>query len=115
VRRGDDKPGITNLIEIMSVATGTELDAIETQFDGQGYGSFKEAVGESVVELLGPIQERYRALRADERELQRLLALGAAKAREAAQPTLDAMLDRMGFVRSDAGRMFGAAKPRDGL
>ena len=115
IHRGDDKPGITNLIEIMSVATGTDLDAIETQFDGQGYGSFKEAVGESVVELLGPIQERYRALRADERELQRLLALGAAKAREASQPTLDAMLDRMGFVRSDAGRMFGAARPKNGL
>ena len=115
VRRGDDKPGITNLIEIMSVATGEGMDAIEARFDGQGYGSFKEAVGESVVELLTPIQERYRALRADERELQRLLALGVAKAREAAQPTLEAMLDRMGFVRSDAGRMFGAAKPRDGL
>ena len=87
--RADDKPGISNLIEIMSVATGEPLDAIEARFDGQGYGRFKEAVGEAVVELLAPIQARYHELRADPRELQRLLAAGAAKAREASEPTLD--------------------------
>jgi tryptophanyl-tRNA synthetase len=112
VRHRPDKPGISNLIEIMSVATGEPMEAIEARYDGGGYGAFKEAVGEAVVGLLQPIQERYDALRSDPRELQRLLALGAEKARQASQPTLEAMLDRMGFVRPDAGRMFGAARPR---
>jgi tryptophanyl-tRNA synthetase len=115
VRRDEAKPGISNLIEIMSVATDRPMDEIEAEFDGQGYGAFKEAVGESVVELLGPIQERYRGLASDPKELQRLLAVGAEKARDASQPTLDAMLDHMGIVRSEVGRMFGAARPRDGL
>jgi tryptophanyl-tRNA synthetase len=113
IRRGEDKPGITNLIEIMSVATGEGMEAIEARFDGQGYGRFKEEVGEAVVELLDPIRARYEELRSDPRELQRLLARGAEKAREASDPTLQAMLDGMGFVRSEAGRMFGAARPRE--
>ena len=113
VRRADDKPGISNLIEIMSVATGEVPDAIETRYDGQGYGGFKEDVGQAVVELLVPIQERYHELRSDPRELQRLLARGAAKAREASEPTLQTMLERMGFVRSEAGRNFGAVRPRE--
>ena len=93
------KPGISNLIEIMSVATGDPLDAIEARYDGAGYGQFKEDVGEAVVALFGPIQERYHELRADEGELRRLLAAGAAKASEASAPTLQLMFERMGFVR----------------
>jgi tryptophanyl-tRNA synthetase len=93
------KPGISNLIEIMSVATGDPLEAIEAQYDGSGYGQFKEDVGEAVVTLFAPIQARYRELRADEGEVRRLLALGAEKAREASAPTLEAMYERMGFVR----------------
>ena len=100
VRRGEDKPGITNLIDIMSVATGATPDEIEQQFADAGYGDFKQAVGEAVVELLAPIQERYAALRADEGELLRLLEIGADKARAASAPTLEAMYERMGFVRS---------------
>jgi tryptophanyl-tRNA synthetase len=95
----EEKAGVSNLIEIMAVATGTSIADIESRFDGQGYGQFKEAVAESVVELLVPIQERYRELRADEGELRRLLAVGAEKAREASAPTLEAMYERMGFVR----------------
>jgi tryptophanyl-tRNA synthetase len=95
----DEKAGVSNLIEIMAVATGTSIGEIESQFDGQGYGQFKEAVAEAVVGLLVPIQERYRELRADEAELSRLLAVGAEKAREASAPTLEAMYERMGFVR----------------
>ena len=95
----EEKAGVSNLIEIMAVATGTSIGEIESQFDGQGYGQFKEAVAEAVVELLVPIQERYRELRADEPELSRLLAVGAEKAREASAPTLEAMYERMGFVR----------------
>jgi tryptophanyl-tRNA synthetase len=106
------KPGVSNLLEIMSVATGDTIDDLITRFQGAGYGDLKEAVGESVVELLAPIQERFAALRADERELQRLLAVGADKARRACEPTLELMYERMGFVRAEGGRYFGAARPR---
>ncbi|HVS84196.1 MAG TPA: tryptophan--tRNA ligase, partial [Gaiellaceae bacterium] len=106
------KAGISNLLEIMSVATGRAVPELESEFASAGYGDFKSAVGESVVELLAPIQEKFRALRADERELQRLLALGAEKARRTAEPTLEAMYERMGFARSEAGKLFGAARPR---
>jgi len=108
----DAKAGISNLLEIMSVATGEPVAELERRFAGAGYGTFKEAVGESVVELLTPIRERFEALRADERELQRLLAVGAEKARKTAEPTLHTMYERMGFARSAVGRLFGAARPR---
>jgi tryptophanyl-tRNA synthetase len=98
VRRGADKPGVTNLIDIMTVATGETAEAIEARYDGGGYGRFKGDVAEAVVELLGPIQERYAELRGDPGELTRMLALGAAKARETAAPTLRTMYERMGFV-----------------
>jgi tryptophanyl-tRNA synthetase len=100
ILRADDKPGITNLIDILSVATGEAPDAIERQFDGAGYGQFKEAVGEAVVALLAPIQERFGELRRDEGELLRLLGVGAEKARAASAPTLEKMYERMGFVRA---------------
>jgi tryptophanyl-tRNA synthetase len=99
VRRGEDKPGVTNLIDIMTVATGETPEAIEARYDGAGYGGFKSDVGEAVVALLEPIQERYRALRDDPTELTSLLAAGAEKARAASAPTLAAVYDRMGFVR----------------
>ena len=95
----EEKPGISNLIEIMAVATGSSIADVESRYDGQGYGRFKEDVGEAVVELLGPIQRRYEELRADEGELRRMLAHGAEKAREASAPTLEAMYERMGFVQ----------------
>jgi tryptophanyl-tRNA synthetase len=107
-----EKPGVSNLLEIMSVATGESIDALAKRFESSGYGELKEAVGESVVELLTPIRERFQELRADERELQRLLGVGAAKARSASEPTLEQMYDRMGFAKAEAGRLFGAARPR---
>ncbi len=108
----DEKPGVSNLLEIMSVAAGEPIAELERRFADAGYGAFKEAVGEAVVELLTPIRERYEALRADERELQRLLAVGADKARRVAETTLEEMYERMGFARAVAGRLFGAARPR---
>jgi tryptophanyl-tRNA synthetase len=98
VVRAPDKPGITNLIDIMAVATGEPPEAIEARYDGQGYGAFKADVGEAVVALLEPVRRRYEELRADEGELRRLLAVGAAKAREASAPTLGRMYELMGFV-----------------
>jgi tryptophanyl-tRNA synthetase len=95
----DEKPGVSNLIEIMAVVTGDSIGSVESRFDGHGYGAFKEGVAEAVVELLAPIQARYEELRADEGELRRLLAQGADKAREASAPTLEATYERMGFVR----------------
>ena len=95
----EEKPGVSNLIEIMSVATGDSIPEIEARYDGQGYGSFKEDVAEAVVALLGPIQRRYEELRADEPQLGALLARGADKAREVSAPTLARMYERMGFVR----------------
>jgi tryptophanyl-tRNA synthetase len=99
VRRGPGKEGIANLIDIMSVATGEEPDAIESRYDGAGYGQFKSDVADAVVALVEPIQERYRELRSDGPELQRLLGIGADKARETSAPTLEQMYERMGFVR----------------
>jgi tryptophanyl-tRNA synthetase len=94
----EQKPGVSNLIEIMSVATGETFDEIETRYDGQGYGPFKEDVAEAVVQLLTPIQKRYHQLRADEPELHRMLAVGAEKARTESAPTLKTIYERMGFV-----------------
>ena len=112
VRRAADKPGVTNLIDVLSALTGEAPEAIEARYDGAGYGQFTTDVGEAVVAELAPIQEKYRELRADPGELQRLLARGAEKARKASEPTLDAMFERMGFVKSELGRFFGAARPK---
>ena len=94
----DDKPGVSNLIEILSVSTGRTIPDVEVSYDGRGYGDLKSDVGEAVVELFAPVQARYTELRADEAELRRLLRVGADKAREASAPTLSLMYERMGFV-----------------
>ena len=95
----EEKPGITNLLEIMSVATGEPIPDLEARYDGSGYGQFKEDVGEAVVQLFVPIQERYEELRGDESQLHALLARGAEKALSESAPTLEQMFERMGFVR----------------
>jgi tryptophanyl-tRNA synthetase len=93
-----DKPGVSNLIEIMTVATGESIADVESRYDRQGYAQFKDDVAESVISMLQPIQRRYEEIRGDEAELRRLLAVGAEKAREASAPTLESMYARMGFV-----------------
>jgi tryptophanyl-tRNA synthetase len=98
VRRGDDKPGITNLIDIMSVATGASPEEIEARYDGAGYGKFKEDVAEAVVALLDPIRLRYGELRGNPDQLQAVLAEGAAKAELIAAETLEVAYERVGFV-----------------
>src|SRR5438045_1681016 len=98
VRRADDKPGITNLIEIMSVASGEAPEAVESRYDGEGYGRFKGEVADAVVALLEPVRLRYEELLADPAELERLLRRGAEKAEDASAPTLAAMYERMGFT-----------------
>ena len=95
----EEKPGISNLIELLTVVTGDSIQEIEARYDGSGYGRFKQDVAEAIVELLGPIQERYEAVRSDPAELSRLLAVGADNARAVAAPTLEQMYERMGFAR----------------
>ncbi len=99
IRRAADKPGVSNLVDILAVATGRTPEDVETAYDGKGYGDLKTDVGEAVVAVVEPVRERYLELRADEPELLRLLAVGAAKATAASAPTLEAMYERMGFVR----------------
>jgi tryptophanyl-tRNA synthetase len=97
VVRAEDKPGITNLIEILSVARGVGPEAIEAEFEGAGYGDFKGAVAEAVVELLAPVRERYAELRPDEAALDAALAAGAERARAIAAPTVAEVRERMGI------------------
>ena len=95
--RSPEKPGIANLIDILAVSRGLDQAAIETQFEGSGYGDFKKAVAEAVVDYLSPVQERYGELRPDEAELDRVLGLGAEKARAIAAPVVAEVRERMGF------------------
>jgi tryptophanyl-tRNA synthetase len=94
--RRDDKPGISNLIEILAVARDTTPEAIEAEFAGSGYGDFKTAVADAVVDWLAPVRERYHELRDDEAQLERILEGGAAKAREISSGTLAEVREAMG-------------------
>ncbi|HEX4436747.1 MAG TPA: tryptophan--tRNA ligase [Solirubrobacteraceae bacterium] len=96
VRRGEEKPGIGNLIEILAAVRGTSPDAVETEYAEARYGEFKVAVAEAVVSYLAPMRERYEALRADEAALEEILAAGAERAREIAAGTLVEVRERMG-------------------
>ncbi len=97
VVRAPDKPGVTNLIDILAVARGVGPEAIEVEFEGAGYGDFKKAVAEAVVELLAPVRERYAELRPDEGALDAILASGAERARAIAAPVVAEVRDRMGI------------------
>jgi tryptophanyl-tRNA synthetase len=94
--RAPDKPGISNLIDIMAVARGVPPEAIEREFEGEGYGAFKLAVGQAVAAFLAPIRERYAELRADEMGLERTLSKGADKARAIASEVVGRARARMG-------------------
>ncbi len=99
-RAGPDggKEGVENLIEILCVVRGIGPDEVEAEFEGEGYGDFKAAVGEAVVDYLAPVRERYAELREDPAELERVLAAGAGKARELAVPVLADVRDAMGVA-----------------
>ena len=96
VVRSPDKPGITNLIGILSVLRGVAPEEVEREFDGSGYGAFKQAVADEVVGYLAPVRERYNELRADEAHLHAVLHAGADKARAIASETVATVRDRMG-------------------
>jgi tryptophanyl-tRNA synthetase len=93
------KPGISNLMQIYSSATGKSYEAIEQEFAGQGYGSFKTAVGESVVELCRPIREEAQRLLADKAYLEGVYHEGADRASYIANKTLRKVYKKVGFVQ----------------
>jgi tryptophanyl-tRNA synthetase len=96
IRRDPEKPGISNLIEILTAMRESAPAAIEAEFAAARYGDFKLAVAAAVIEHLRPIRERYEQLRADEHELERILADGASRARALAADTLADVRDCMG-------------------
>jgi tryptophanyl-tRNA synthetase len=97
VVRAPEKQGISNLIEIMAVTRGVAPEEVEREFEGEGYGTFKSAVADAVVELLAPVRERYEELRPDEDALERTLAEGAERARAIAQPVIAEVREVMGI------------------
>jgi tryptophanyl-tRNA synthetase len=96
VRRGPEKAGVSNLIEILAAVRGEDPAAVEAEFADARYGEFKAAVADAVVAYLEPVRERYGALRGDEARLEEILAAGAARAREIAAGTLAEVRRRMG-------------------
>lgn len=94
-----NKPGISNLLDMLSATTGQSISALEQQFAGSGYGDLKGAVAEAVVETIEPVRARTLELLADPAELDRLLARGAERAAEKAEATLERVTDRLGLLR----------------
>lgn len=97
VRYADGKDGINNLMAIYSCCTGLDYDAIEKEFDGKGYGDFKLAVAESVIENIRPVQEKYTELMADKAYIEKCAAEGAMKASYIANKTLTKVMKKVGF------------------
>jgi tryptophanyl-tRNA synthetase len=96
VRRGPEKPGVSNLIEILAAVRSVDPAAIEAEFAESRYGELKTAVAEAVVDYLTPVRERYRQLRADEAALESILGAGARRAQAMAADTLADVRDCMG-------------------
>jgi tryptophanyl-tRNA synthetase len=92
------RAGVNNMLEIYELMTGQSRQAIEAHFAGKGYGALKSEVAEAVIETLRPVRERYHQLIADPAELDRLMAIGAERARALAEPKIQLMKERVGFV-----------------
>jgi tryptophanyl-tRNA synthetase len=92
------KPGITNLLTIHSALSGTSIPELEERFAGRGYGDLKKELAEVVVDFVTPVRQRTQELLDDPAELQRILAQGAARAREVAGPTVADVYDKVGFL-----------------
>ena len=100
IERSPEKPGVSNLIEILAVAREVTPEQVEADMrDARGYGDLKLAAAEAVVEMLAPVRERYMELRADEPGLERVLAAGSERARAIASETLADVRERMGVGR----------------
>jgi tryptophanyl-tRNA synthetase len=103
VRAADDKPGISNLLTILSVATGKAVAELESAYDGKGYGDFKSDVAEAVIEMFAPVRERYAGLIADTSYLDDVLAQGAQRARSVAVRTMATVRERIGLLAPQGG------------
>lgn len=99
VYRSAEKPGVSNLMSIYGIMTGKTDEEIEKEFDGKGYGDFKEAVATSVVDTFAPLQREYNRFLNDKAELQRILAEGAQRARHIAGKTLAKVYKKVGFAQ----------------
>jgi len=95
----DDRPEALNLVGIFAALAGVSKEQVLVDFGGQGFGAFKPALGELLVESFAPITQRFRELMQDREALDAILAQGAAKAREKGTPTLDAAYKALGLVR----------------
>ena len=95
----ENKPGVSNLMQIYSVATGSTFEQIQQEFAGKGYGDFKVKVGEAVVEMLRPIREEAERILADKAYLEKVYREGAEKASYAARKTLRKVYKKVGFVQ----------------
>lgn len=95
----EEKPGVSNLMVIYAAMTGRQIPAIEDEFAGRGYGDFKKAVAEAVVNEFGPVREKVLELLDDPAELDRVLARNADKAEEVATKTLTDVYDKVGLLR----------------
>jgi tryptophanyl-tRNA synthetase len=98
VRSGADKPGVTNLLDLMSAVTGATTDQLEDHFSGKGYGDFKKELAEAVNGYLRPVRDRYTELRADPATVMASLEKGADRAREVAVSTMTTVRERVGFL-----------------
>jgi tryptophanyl-tRNA synthetase len=93
-----EKPGVSNLLTLLSCSTGRSIDSLIPEYEDKMYGHLKADTADAVVELLTPIQARYKELRADEKALEAIARVGANKARERAKLTLAKVYDRIGFL-----------------
>ena len=93
----ENKPGVSNLLEILSASTGTPVEDLVEKYKGQMYGTFKCEVGEAVVAMLEPVQQRYKEIRQDVSYLNEVLKDGAKKASERAEKTLEDVYKKIGF------------------
>ncbi len=98
-----NKPGVSNLMAIYSAVTGASYDSIEAEFSGKGYGDFKVAVGEAVVEMLRPIREETMRLLADKAYLEKVYSEGAQKASQIASRTVSKVYKKLGFIPPSRG------------
>lgn len=101
IRAGEDKPGITNLLNIYGIFRGCTAEEAEKEFAGKGYGEFKLAVGETVADALAPVQAEQARLLADKAYLNGVLASGAERAFKAARKTLSKVYRKVGFYRGE--------------
>ncbi len=98
VRAGPDKPGVTNLLDLLAAVTGATVPELEDRYSGKGYGDFKADLAEAVNGVLRPVRERHAELSGDPEAVSDILRLGASRAREVAIKTMQTVRERLGFL-----------------